>query len=375
MRTLKIIVLLCLISPLNLLLAQNIGINTTGAIPDASSLLDITSTDKGVLIPRVDIINLATAAPITTPATALLVYNTNATTGVGFYFWNGTEWIKLTDSSGNADEDWYKVGTTEDPESISDSIYTLGNVGIGTNNPTHNLHVSGGTGSGVIMIEADTDANADLDQAYVLMEQEGGSVQAHVGFGGTEGNGDHFRIGIKSTIDPDVDYSNFIIDGANNRIGVLTSSPTANFSVNGSANKIGTDTWTIISDKNFKKSISNYNEGLDLILKVKTHNFQYNQDLWDLFGENESIKNETYQGVIAQELEKIAPDMVKHINVDYIDSEGKNQIREVLNVETNKFTYALINATQEQQILIEAQAKTIKRLEERLKAIEESLKK
>ena len=207
------------------------------------------------------------------------------------------------------------------------------------------------------------------------MEQDGGTVQAHLGFGSTEATGDIFRIGIKSTIDPTIDYSMLAINGGVNRIGILTSSPTANLSVNGSANKVGTNTWTIISDKNFKKNITDYNQGLDLILKVKTHNFQYNQDLWDVFGENESIKNETYQGIIAQELEEIAPEMVKHIMVDYIDDNGKKQTQEILNVDTNKFTYALINSTKEQQAIIESQALKIKELEERLKAIESSLNK
>ncbi len=42
-----------------------VGINTT--TPDASSMLDITSTDKGLLIPRISIPNLNAAAPITSP--------------------------------------------------------------------------------------------------------------------------------------------------------------------------------------------------------------------------------------------------------------------------------------------------------------------
>lgn len=60
-----------------------VGINTT--TPHASSMLDITATDKGLLIPRIAIPNLNAAAPVTTPATSLVVYNTNAATGIGFY--------------------------------------------------------------------------------------------------------------------------------------------------------------------------------------------------------------------------------------------------------------------------------------------------
>ena len=33
-------------------MAQNVGINGTGAAPNASSMLDVVSTTKGMLIPR-----------------------------------------------------------------------------------------------------------------------------------------------------------------------------------------------------------------------------------------------------------------------------------------------------------------------------------
>ncbi|MDC8003280.1 tail fiber domain-containing protein [Aureisphaera galaxeae] len=63
-------------------------------------MLDVTSSDKGVLIPRVDISNLSTIAPITGGGTeSLLVYNTNSTTGPGFFYWDGSQWVALAGSS------------------------------------------------------------------------------------------------------------------------------------------------------------------------------------------------------------------------------------------------------------------------------------
>mgnify|MGYP001229803510 CR=1 FL=1 len=88
------------------LTAQNIGINANGAAPDAGAMLDISSTNKGLLIPRVNITNLNTIAPITGSATvSMLVYNTNATTGQGYYYWNGATWVRL--STGDA---WQLTG-------------------------------------------------------------------------------------------------------------------------------------------------------------------------------------------------------------------------------------------------------------------------
>jgi hypothetical protein len=376
MKTLKVIVLFCLISPLNIIFAQNIGINSTGAIPHASSLLDITSANKGVLIPRINITDLATDAPVTAPAaTSLLVYNTNTITGVGFYFWNGTEWIKLTDSSGNADEDWYEVSTTSDPNNINDNIFSMGKVGIGLNNPITTLHISGGTGPGIITIDADSDADSDSDQAYILMKQDAEAVQAHAGFGGTEGNGDFFRIGIKSSGDATINYSNFVIDGDWDRVGILANIPTATLTVNGTANKPGSSAWIVISDQNLKKEISDYQEGLTLITQVKAHNFKYNDTYDQIFGKNPAIKNKEYRGVMAQELQLIAPDMVDSVEVNYKNETGELITKNILQVDPNKFTYALINATQEQQIIIEEQAAKISALENRLIAIEAAIKK
>lgn len=66
-----------------------IGTNT----PDASAKLDITSTDKGLLTPRM---TASQRGLITSPATGLLIYQTDGTTG--FYYYTGTAWISLSTS-------------------------------------------------------------------------------------------------------------------------------------------------------------------------------------------------------------------------------------------------------------------------------------
>lgn len=58
--------------------SQNIAINTNGSTPDVSAMLDIVNSAKGLLIPRVSLTSTTDAATIATPATSLLVYNTNA---------------------------------------------------------------------------------------------------------------------------------------------------------------------------------------------------------------------------------------------------------------------------------------------------------
>jgi len=102
-RILLILALVLLLGS-NKNIAQNVGIGDQSFTPDASAGLEIRYTDKGVLIPNVNIEDLSTADPVEEPAVSLLVYNTNETTGEGFYYWSGTEWTPMGGSSGGGGE-------------------------------------------------------------------------------------------------------------------------------------------------------------------------------------------------------------------------------------------------------------------------------
>ena len=80
---------------------QATGINTT--TPDHSAILDIYSTDQGLLIPRVSLsdINETSLDGGTTPAaTGLIIWNTNTATtggnGIGYYYYDGSTWLPVS---------------------------------------------------------------------------------------------------------------------------------------------------------------------------------------------------------------------------------------------------------------------------------------
>ncbi len=70
-----------------------VGINTN--TPDTSSALEIESTTGGILIPRMTEIQ---RDAIVSPASGLMIYQTNETSG--FYFYNGTLWTKIDGVAG-----------------------------------------------------------------------------------------------------------------------------------------------------------------------------------------------------------------------------------------------------------------------------------
>ncbi len=70
--------------------AQNIGINSTGNAPNASAMLDIDASNKGLLVPRVALQSSTDAATIASPATSLLVYSMGGVLSDGYYYNSGT---------------------------------------------------------------------------------------------------------------------------------------------------------------------------------------------------------------------------------------------------------------------------------------------
>ncbi len=87
----KYIVLVGLFFLSSLLSQAQVAINNDGSPADASAMLEVKSTEKGFLPPRMteeqrDAINF--------PATGLLIYQTNGTSG--YYYYTGSNWIAIS---------------------------------------------------------------------------------------------------------------------------------------------------------------------------------------------------------------------------------------------------------------------------------------
>jgi hypothetical protein len=336
------------------LAAQNVGINGTGAAPNASAMLDVDAPNRGMLIPRVALTSTADVATIATPATSLLVYNTATVSNVtpGFYYWNGSVWTRLALTG----DDWRLAGNagtnpatqfvgTTDNQSLAfrtnntDAmrITNGGLVGIGLTAPSDRLQVGFGNlrlgevnaiGSGVLP-----------DFGRYLIFSGGPGTPAY-----NSENSDplwlarfnqaqdetELRLNLSDNCQP---HDAFVIQSGGS--GCAAASVFFRFDATGVASKPGGGAWATLSDRRLKHAIQPYAKGLDLVMAVRPVTFQYN-------GLASTADNgKVYTGVIAQDLQAVAPDMVQPQG-DY------------LSVDPSAFTYALINAVQQQQAQIEA---------------------
>lgn len=104
----KIILLLVAVSFSFKGFSQSVSINNDAAVADTSAILDVSSTTKGLLIPRM---TAAQRTAIVTPATGLLVYQNDGDSG--FYYYNGTGWFLLITAAVNTDKQNTLIYTTK----------------------------------------------------------------------------------------------------------------------------------------------------------------------------------------------------------------------------------------------------------------------
>jgi hypothetical protein len=118
---------------------QNVGISNTAIIPAPSAQLEVRSSSKGVLIPRMSTVEMGL---IVAPAQGLMVYNTDTKS---FLYYDGF-WKEMSIKD---DHVWLKN---------ADHIYNnnLGFVGVGTNNPSTKLDVATGSSGAIARFSGGT---------------------------------------------------------------------------------------------------------------------------------------------------------------------------------------------------------------------------
>jgi hypothetical protein len=159
--------------------AQNgIAINTDGSLPDPSAILDLKSTTRGLLIPR---LSATQRLAIASPAPGLMVfqYTNSSLNPRGFYVYEYDSWKLLAKSEEIPVENWKKVD--------DEKQYSLTTrIGVGEENPSAMVHIKNNSNT---VLSMRLEASVPMIDFYSM--QNG----VNYGSGRIFGSGGDFTIG------------------------------------------------------------------------------------------------------------------------------------------------------------------------------------
>jgi len=121
-----------------------------------------------------------------------------------------------------------------------------GFIGIGTNEPNANLHLSGGNEDVELILEADKDNVNEMDNPFITFSQDEGTVKGFIGLIGNNNTAPHVEkyprfVNESGSLVQKTDYpgtlSNYLLIGTNNNEGVqLGANGNVRLTVNGNGN-------------------------------------------------------------------------------------------------------------------------------------------
>jgi trimeric autotransporter adhesin len=392
--------------------AQNVGIGTNA--PQASAMLDISDTAKGILIPR---LTLQQRNAIASPAKGLMVF---VTTDSSFYFFDGN-WKRMSAANegwsikGNNNTDTgHFIGTIHNQplcfrvnnmkvgeinsltgnlsfglRSLNANISGLLNIALGINSLRNNIsgHLNTAIGLDALVLNTIGFENTALGVG-ALSKNTTGSTHTAIGnlalSENTTGSSNTAIGNIALSGNTTGSFNTALGRNANVSTGNLTNATAIGFAaIVNASNKIrlgnsfvtaieGQVPFTTPSDGRFKSNVKENVNGLDFIMQLRPVTYNFNTGAFDQFlNKNNNLKNSAIQtnytesenilhtGFIAQEVERAA-------NKSGFKFDGlvvpKNE-NETYSLSYAQFVVPLVKAVQEQQRIMEEQQRKIERLE------------
>src|SRR5690554_5897181 len=186
---------------------QKVGDNPL--IINENAVLDVQSSNKGLLLPRLELTATDNFAPLTAHVQGMTVYNTatagSGTTAVtpGYYYNDGNKWVRIADAATIKTEPWFDQDTNAEATLNTQNIYQMGNVAVGTQQGVGTFHIDAAKNN-------PTDANPNATQVLDdIIVTPGGRIG--IGYNPSDvvilGNQLDDKVTFQANDDLDVNYS------------------------------------------------------------------------------------------------------------------------------------------------------------------------
>jgi len=243
------------------------------------------------------------------------------------------------DSSGN-----FVIESQDIPRVL---VQPSGNVGIGTTSPSSKLHVLGSATitDNAMIGTTTTQFGARLEVADRVNVVGTGTSRVFIGQSGSNWLEASYNAAFaRGQISTGSNTQPLILQRVGGRVGIGTDAPDQLLSVNGNASKVGGGTWATFSDRRVKKDIKAFSDGLSVINAIRPVTFRYN-------GKLGYPTDKTYVGVIAQEIQSVAPYTVDSYRAKLNPDDAEET--DVLRFDGTALTYIAINAIKELDAKVE----------------------